>query len=154
MNNSTKWLHRKIRTGWVLLVIGLLIAVVGMLLTILVGNLPFNERIVTGLGIVLIGLGIGRLVPYNLAKKDQQSARRIIAEAQDERTQLLQAKAGNRAYKFSAILGILGLMWVSFVLNGSLPQLSDEMLWYFLAALVILPFSVYIGSMIYDEQHH
>lgn len=154
MDNSTKWLRRKRRTGWILLAAGLLIAVFGLLLPGFVGNLPFRPQVVTGFGVFVIGLGIAQLVPYAATKKDQQAARRLSVEQRDERTRLLRAKAGYRAYWVSAILTIGGLMWVSIASYGGLPQLSPDVLWYYLAAVVVIPFVVYIGSLIYDEQHY
>lgn len=149
MDNSTKWLNRKMRTGWILLFSGLAIAVFGILLPGFVGTLPFRPQVITGFGIFLVGLGIAQLVQYAVAKKDRQATRQLTVEQNDERTQLLRAKAGNRAYLASAILTIGGLMWVSIASYGGLPQLSPDVLWYYLAAVVVIPFVVYIGSLIY-----
>ena len=46
----------------------------------------------------------------------------------------------------------LGLMWVSFADNGSLPEMSADILWFFLAACVVIPFGVYIVSILVDER--
>jgi hypothetical protein len=45
------------------------------------------------------------------------------------------------------------LMWVSFTVRGSLPELSPDALWFFLAAVVVVPFGVYAASLIYDQGH-
>jgi ABC-type uncharacterized transport system permease subunit len=146
------WINRRLRLGWMLLVAGLIVAVIGILLPVLAGDLPFNARIITGLGIVLLGIGVARLVHYGAVRRDARAARRLIAEERDERTQILNARAGNRAYWISAALAYGGLMWVSLSDNGSLPPLSADALWYFLAALVVVPFIVYIASLLYDQQ--
>ena len=44
-------------------------------------------------------------------------------------------------------------MWVSFAGNGSLPMLSDDALWFALAAVVVIPFGVYAVSLAYDQQN-
>jgi len=154
MSNHIQWINRKVRLGWVVLIVGLIVAITGILLPRLVGDLPFNEKIITGFGILLIGIGAAPLIQYAAAKKDPQVARRLAAEQRDERTQSMRARAGNRAYWVSAVLAYGGLMWVSFALNGSLPQMSADSLWYFLAALVVIPFIVYISSLLYDEKNN
>jgi hypothetical protein len=154
MDNSTKWLRGKMRTGWILLVGGLLVAVAGILVPRFVGNLPFRPQIFTALGVLLIGAGVAQIVPYAALKNDQPAARRYSAEQRDERSQLLRVQASYRASRVAAILTIGGLMWVSIASFGGLPQLSPDALWYFLAAVVVIPFVVYIGSLIYDEQHY
>ncbi len=153
MSDAGKWVNRRWRVGWILLALGLIVAVIGALLPSLVGDLLFNARIITGLGILLLGLGVARLLHYGAARRDARAARRLTAEERDERTQILRARAGNRAYRISTALAYGGLMWVSFAASGSLPPLSADALWYFLAALVVLPFVVYIVSLVYDEQH-
>jgi hypothetical protein len=129
------------------------VAIAGILLPRLAGDLPFNERIITGLGILLSGIGIANLVRYGAVRRDPQAARRLAGEERDERTQLLRARAGNRAYWVSAPLAYALLMWVSFAESGSLPYPSPDLLWYMLAALVVVPFGVYALSLMYDQQH-
>lgn len=153
MNEHTKWTNNQLRLGWLLLAAGLVVSAAGILLPLIAGDLPFNERIITGVGIVGTGLGAARLVQYGAAKRDAQTARRMAAEQWDERSQLLRARAGNRAYWISALLTYAGLMWVSFAQNGSLPMFSADALWFFLAAAVVLPLGVYIASLVYDQQH-
>jgi hypothetical protein len=110
-----------------------------------------NFCILTGLGILLGGVGIGFVVRYRPALKDTQSARRLNAEERDERTMLIRARAGNRAYWVSAALIYIGLMWVSFSW-ADLPLLGGDALWYYLAACVVIPFGVYIASILLDER--
>jgi hypothetical protein len=98
-------------------------------------------------------MGVGYLVRYGTALKDEQSARRLSVEEQDERTVLIRARAGNKAYWVSAALIYLGLMWASFASNGWLPQLAGNALWFFLAAGVLIPFGVYIISILNDQRN-
>ena len=116
-------------------------------------DLPYNFRIITGLGILLAGIGVGYLVRYGAALKDEQSARRLTVEERDERTVLIRARAGNRAYWVSTALVYIGLMWASFAANGSLPALTGDALWFFLAACVLIPFGVYIPSILIDQRN-
>jgi len=153
MSNQMNWINRQIRLGWVFLAGGLVVAVAGILLPRLVGDLSIDERIITGVGILLLGIGTAYLTHYGAARRDSQAARRMIAEEHDERMQILRAQAGNRSYWVSAVMAYAGLMWVSFVENGSLPPLSADALWYFLAAVVVLPFGIYAASLMYDQVH-
>jgi hypothetical protein len=69
------------------------------------------------LGILLVGIEIGILVRYRAALKDEQFARRLTVKEQDERTVLIRARAGNRAYWVSAALIYIGLMWACLAVN-------------------------------------
>lgn len=153
MDNRTKWIRTRIRMGWMFLAAGVLIAIVGIFAELQFANLPYNFRIVTGLGILLFGIGIGYLVRYRAALKDEQSARRLTAEERDERTVLIRARAGNKAYWVSSAFIYIGLMWASFAANGSLPDLSGNVLWFFLAAGVLVPFGVYVTSILIDQRN-
>jgi len=153
MNNEARWIERKIRLGWVALTVGALLAVAGILLRWLVSDLPFNERIVTGVGILFLALGIARLAKYRAARGDREVIRRLTAEERDERTIMIRGRAGYRAYWASAALAYALLMWLSFADNGSLPQLSGNALWYAMAGVVLGPMVVYIGSITADSAH-
>ena len=153
MNNRTKWIQSRIRTGWVLLVLGGLVGLAGIYTELQYGYEPFNYRILTGAGILLAGAGAGYLARYWPALKDERSARRLCAEERDERTMMLRSRAGNRAYYVSAVMTFAGLMWASFASNGSLPPLTGDAVWNFLAASVLIPFGVYIASYLMDERN-
>ena len=153
MNKHLEWINRQLWLGRILLIAGVIAGIAGILLSSLISGLQFNPKIITGLGILLVGMGIAYLVRYGAARRDIQTAKRLVSEERDERMLLHRARAGNRAYWASAALAYTGLMWVSFTENGSLPPLSIDALWYFLAAVVVLPFFIYAGSLMYDEKH-
>ncbi len=153
MNNNMKWINRQVRLGWAFFAGGALLAVIGIILQRGIPNLPFNARIITGLGILLVGIAVSYFVRYGTASRSPQAAARLASEERDERMQAIRARAGNRAYWLSAVLAYAGLIWVSFAQSGSLPMLSPDALWYFLAGLVIVPFGVYAISMAYEQQN-
>jgi hypothetical protein len=153
MDNRMKWVSAKIRTGWIFLATGVFVAILGRFIEHQYSYLPYNLRIITGLGILLAGIGVGFLVRYWAALKDEQSAKRLTVEERDERTVLIRARAGNRAYWVSTVLVYTGLMWASFAANGGLSDLSGDVLWYFLVAAVLIPFGVYIVSILVDQQN-
>ena len=45
------------------------------------------------------------------------------------------------------------LMWVSYADIGHLPALTADALWYYLAAVVVLSFGIYVVSQYYDNKH-
>jgi hypothetical protein len=152
MDNRKKYFSSKIQLGWMFLAAGVIVAVAGIVIGIQFAYLPYNFRIITGLGILLIGVGVSSLVRYRAALKNDQSARRLMVEEKDERTVLIRSRAGSRAYWVSTALVYAGLMWASFAANGGLPPLAGDTLWYFLAVSVLVPFGVYASSILIDQR--
>lgn len=152
MDERKKWITTKITTGWLFLVAGILVTGMGILIERQFSYLSYNFRVITGLGILLTGIGIGYLVKYRAALKNEDAARRIIVDERDERLVAIRTRAGNRAYWVSTALVYAGLMWISLASNGSLPALDEDALWYFLAAAAVIPFGVYIISIFKDER--
>lgn len=153
MHNRKQWILTRFRIGWMFLAVGILVTIVGIFAEVQYLSPSNNVRIITGLGILFIGIGVGYLVRYGPALRDEQSARRLAAEERDERTVMIRNQAGNRAYWLSTALVYCGLMWTSFAASGGLPELSGDKLWYFLAACVVLPFGAYIASNLVDQRH-
>ncbi len=108
MNDNLKWINQKIILGWIMVAAGLVVGVIGILLPKLAGSLPFNTRIITGLGILISGWGIANLVRYGVAGRDKQAAMRLVSEERDERLQIIRARAGSRAYWVSAAMAYTG----------------------------------------------
>lgn len=152
MDNRKHWIFSRIRLGIFSLIVGLLVIFVGIWLELAFSYLPYDARIITGLGILLAGVGIGLLVRYGAALKDSQAALRLSVEERDERTVQIRHRAGHRAYWVSTALVYTGLMWASFAANNTLIDLAGDALWYFLAAGVLIPFAVYIASILLDER--
>ena len=151
MSNYSQWVQQKLRLGWAFLAAGVIVAAAGAWIGSEFAYLPYNFRIITGLGILLAGVGFSFLVRYWHARKNGAEARRVSAAERDERMLLIRARAGNRAFWVSLGLTYTGLMWASFAANGSLPELSGDTLWFFLAGAVLVPFIVYIASIVYDQ---
>ena len=154
MDKYTKWISARVRLGWVLLAAGILVIVIGVVAEWQFADQPYNLKIITGAGILLGGIGIGYLVRYGtVLRNDGASTRRMAAEERDERSLMIRNQAGNRAYWVSAALVYLGLMWASFAANGDLPELSNDLLWYYLAAGFVIPFGVYAVSIVIDQRN-
>ena len=156
MNNMQKpgnWVSSKVRFGWILLAVGLVILIAGILIELRLGSETFNYRIITGVGIAITAAAIASLIRYKALVKNEQEARRMRAAALDERVVLIRRQAGNRAFFVSMAMTYAGLMWASFASNGGLPELGGDTLWYFLAACVVIPFMVYVISIVVENQN-
>ncbi len=154
MISAKKTIQKRIRTAWLFLSAGVLIFLIGAILELSSKNAPFNFRIITGLGTLFLAAGIAMLVKYRQASKDEATAKRLIIEAGDERAQMIRAQAGHRAFWAAMIITYVMLMWVSFSSNGSLPILSQDLLWYVLSFAVLLPFGIYVAGIITGEKNH
>jgi hypothetical protein len=115
-------------------------------------DFPWNLRILGGIGIAFGATGAGTLLRYRPALSNDEFARRLVVAELDERGVLIRRRAGERAYWASAILVFVGLMWASFASNGDLPALERDGLWNYFTIALIVPFAVYIGSVIVDER--
>ena len=151
MNKNMEWINRQIRLGRILIAAGLIAIIIGIVLPGIVSGLQFNPRIITGIGIVVLGIGISYQVRFGPVVRDAQAARRLVSEERDERMQLIRGRAGYRAFWTAEALIYAGLMWVSFAESGSLPPVSTDTLWYFLAVAVIVPFIVFAVGMKLDQ---
>lgn len=148
MSSSKAWADRQRRIGWTLAAAAVVVGATGLTLQAVATGLPFDPRLVTGLGILLLGLAIAALMRGGVATRASDATRRLGIEEQDERNVAIRRFAGNRAFVVSAALTYALLMWVSFSANGQLPAISPDGLWYALAAAVVLPMVVYVGSII------
>jgi hypothetical protein len=153
MSNELKWIQRQSRFGLAFLVAGLVVMALGISLERRMEPLPFDARSVTAAGILLLGIATAFLWRYFFGRRNPQAAARLANKANDERYRTIHARAGNRAYWISLILGYLGLAYVSRMESRAVPVLSVDALWYYLAALVVFPFAIYIVSLVYDEKH-
>jgi len=151
MNNHTNWINNKICIGKIFVIFGVLFSIAGIIAERTIAETIFNLKIITGVGITLLGIGITYLVTYRLESNDPIKIKRLAAEMQDERTVNIKARAGNRAYWVSTVLIYSLLMWLSFSANGSLPRLSDDVLWFVLAGCVLIPFIVYISRIVFEQ---
>ncbi len=151
MSNQTNLMRTKVTWGLFYLAAGLIVAVAGVLLPLLLGDLGFNERIITAVGILLVGIGVANLVQYATMRRDPKAARQMAIEKGDERLALIRGRAGHRAFWVSTALAYALLMWLSFASSGSLPVLSPDALWFCLAAVVVVPFIVYASGIVYEQ---
>jgi hypothetical protein len=152
MSDQKKWLKSRIRFGWFFVGLGILFILVGVYFEINYSYIPYNVSVITGLGILWAGIGIGLIVKYMAVIKGDQTAKRMMVEEQDERNLFIRYRAGYRGFWVSIILVYVIIMWLSMAANGSLPPIGKELLWYLQVACVVIPFSVYIISWIIDQK--
>jgi hypothetical protein len=149
---NEQYLHNRIRLGWAFLAAGALFFAAGLGLQFVI-KVPFNARIISGLGIFLFGLGLAQLVRYRAVRRDSKTAARVVNEERDERSYLIRARAGLRGFWVSLAMTYAALMWLSFASNGSLPTPSLDELWFYLAGAVIVPFAVFGVSIVFDQKN-
>lgn len=152
MANNEQYIQNRVRAGWGLLVLGVILFTVGLALQH-VFDVAFNARIVSGLGIFFGGLGLAQMARYRLVQNDRTAATRLVNAERDERSQMIRAQAGSRAFWVSMGLTYAALMWLSFAASGSLPAPTPDALWFFLAAAVVIPFVVYVAGIMLGEKN-
>ena len=150
MTDAKKWIAVRVRFGWGLLAAGGLVGFFSRWATS--AGSSYNLQMLIGLSFILMAAGVGLLVRFGAGLKDEASARRLMTNTHDERTVMIRMRAGNRAFWMSTVLVYSGLMWTSYATRGGLPVLSQDALWYFLAVAVVVPFAIYIGSILMDER--
>lgn len=151
MNKHEIWIMKKLNTARLFLIAGLLVILGGFALEVSKRVLGFDPRLATGMGILLLGVGVSNWLRYFSSKKDPQSAKRAFSAESDERMTAIKAQAGNRGFWTSIALAYALLMWESISSNGSLPALSEDARWYWLAAAVVLPMGIYIANIMISD---
>jgi hypothetical protein len=151
MTEQQVYLQNRVRIGWGLLILGIVLFAAGLVLQFLF-TVAFNPRLVSGFGIFVTGMGVALILRYRGVQNNRQAAARLVNEERDERSRLIRARAGSRAFWVSLVMTYAALMWLSFASNGSLPAPSPDGLWFYLAAAVVVPFIVYIGGIVYEER--
>jgi hypothetical protein len=151
MDEQRTWIRGRVMTGRVLVAVGVAIFAASLVLRALDAFQGWNVGIAGGLGILAIGVGVGLIVQYRSALNDDAAAHRIIVAERDERVVGIRTRAGNRAWVVSAVITWLGLMWASFAASGNLPDLTGDVLWWFLVVGLAVPFVVYAGSITVEQ---
>lgn len=152
MTDQHEYIHNRVRIGWILLIAGVILFAAGLALQFLI-VVPFNARIISGLGIFVSGLGVAQILRYQAVRGYRQAAARLVNEERDERLRMIRGQAGSRAFWVSLVMTYAALMWLSFASSGSLPAPTLDGLWFYLAGAVVLPLIVYIASIVYDQNH-
>lgn len=151
MHSQAKWARNVLVWGVVTGGLGLALVVAGLVLRSVAGVPAFVGKLVPVIGILLIALGLASLAQYAVVRRDPKAGRQIMINECDERLQWIRARAGQRAFRLSSSLAFALLMWSSFAGDVGLPVLSSDALWFSLAAVVVLPSLVYIGSIVYEQ---
>lgn len=153
MHKQTSLGKNKLFWGVGLITTGLILVAAGLLLPllVLVDTLSFNPKLIPAAGVVLLGIGIANLVQYASIRLDPQTARQMLIDTRDERSRLIRARAGNRAFWVSIVMTYIVLLWVSLSNSGNIPTLSNDGLTFLLVATVIAPMLVYTVGIFYEQ---
>ena len=153
MNKQTNWTKNILTWGLVLMGLGLVVAIAGFFLPSLGSSIVLPDGLVIGISIMLFVLGIAGLAQYAYVRMNPKAGHRMMIDEQDERTKLVHARAGQRAYWISSSLAFLVLIWVSFAGDVGLPTLSGSALYFSMVAVVVVPFIVYIAGIVYEQSN-
>lgn len=148
MKTLEKYKNQQHLLARIFLASGIIIAAAGVVLERTRTALPIDPRLITAAGILLLGLSLGSWLRYFSAAKDPQAAHRTVLAESDERMTAIKNQAGQRGFWSAITITYALLMWESISANGSLPALSPDARWFWLAAAVVLPMIVYIASII------
>lgn len=151
MNDHQNYIKNRMRIGWAFLFLGVLLFAGGLFVQNFF-SAAFNARIVSGLGIFFAGLGFSQLLRYRIGEANRQAVDRLVNEERDERNRQIRAQAGNRAFWVALVMIYFALMWLSFASNGDLPSATEDGMWYYMAAAFVIPFGVYIGSILVEQR--
>lgn len=154
MSSQNNWLNKKLKYARLFAIIGAVNILVGVVMELFKWSIGFDQRLITSMGILFLGLGLSSWLRYASRKKDPQTALRMERTARDERALFIRTRAGHRGFWVAIALSYGLLMWESLASNGSLPVLSEDARWFWLAAAVVIPFLAYIISIVYDERHY
>jgi hypothetical protein len=137
------WLRTRALLGGLLLTCGIVLLAVSLASR---GGNPDDTglRVIGGFGIAGIGVGIGLVARYGMALRSQQTALRVMAEERDERSINHKQRAGQRAYWTSA-----GMIWLGLM---CLPEAQTDGIWNLMVAALVIPFAVYVGSIVIDAR--
>lgn len=133
---------------------GIACAACGLVLTLLGLILPnILGRFSLATGLVLLGLGIVSLLQFLYLRRNPKAGGQMMIQERDERMQMIRARAGNRAYGISSALAFFALIWVAFAGDVGLPVFSSKAAWFSLVAVVVIPYMVYAGSIVYEQSN-
>lgn len=154
MRKQADWSKGVLRWGEICAVLGAGMTVIGLILRAATGNPGNLGKFITAGGLFIQFLGIASLAQYIYARRNPSAGRQMMINERDERMQSIRARAGYRAFWMSSGLTYALLMWVAFAGSVSLPKLTDDVLWFVLVGVVVVPFIVYIGQIVYLQSNH
>jgi hypothetical protein len=148
MKSMEKYKKRNRLFARLFLTAGIITAAAGIFLERTRFLVGIDPRLVTGLGILLLGLSLSAWMRYFSAGSDPKAALRQLNAESDERMTAIKNQAGQRGFWTALAIIYALLMWESLTSNGALTVLSPDARWYWLAAAVVVPLVVYITSVI------
>lgn len=150
MDSKLNEFEKKLRLAWVLVIAGVLLFVTGEILRASLPAMLFNFKLFSAVGILAFGFGVGNVVRGLTVRNDPQAARRLQIAESDERTRAIQQRAGNAAFLVSFVLNSLVLLVYSGITVVGRPDF--DLLWWVLAALVLVPSIYYVVILVRLEQ--
>lgn len=148
MNKTQQYFLNRKRNGLWVAASGLLLLAISLVIQFSIDQPPFRPQLIGGIGIYVLVWGISMWVQANKYLRTPQEGQRYLNENMDERATLIRAKAAEKGFWLMTIMVTVLLFWNSFASNGLLPAMSDNGVWYGLAATLIIPFIVFISTYV------
>jgi hypothetical protein len=129
---------------------GLLVVIAAFILHNQNESLAPFIKLFEGIGVFIVLTSIVALVKVRMQSRNPEMARQARIETQDERLQLIRSRSGNNAFFVSQALIYLALLF-----SGQfVTPISQDLVWYTLAVIVIVSWVVYVGSLIVYEKRY
>lgn len=138
-------LKQKTILYWLLLIVSLNMILAGILIRIFAPQLQLNPYMIISFGLIFTGIAGANLIKLNLLRHDSAHVQEWAVYEKDERVQMIRWRAGNTA--FIALMEVLFLSLIILSITSS-PQAGVDLLWYFLAFLVVFPMAVYYWQVL------
>lgn len=129
---------------------GILVLVGGFILRNMATSLAPFLKLIEGIGFFIVLVSIMALIKVRVQNRDPQVARQARIESQDERLQLIRSRSGNNAFFVSQVLIYLALL----ISGQFVTPISQDLVWFTLAAIVIVSWAVYVGSLVVYEKRY
>lgn len=105
-------------------------------------------HLIQGIGLFLVVMGAWSLFQYWRYQKDPGAQKRARIEGTDERRLWIQYRSGNNAFKAGVSMTYLALLFA----GATEKDLSSDLVWWVLAANVVVTLMVYAVSLIQYEK--
>lgn len=141
----------KLPLGWICVGLGVSLFLIGIALRTFLSGTIADTRILEGIGILLIGVGIIPLSRSISARRDPLGARRSQLAESDERAVSFRNKAGFNAFLFSMVVNNAVLITYSALTRG---QPGFDPIWFTLIFLAVAPIIVFAGVMVWQNREN
>lgn len=147
MENNMKKQNAEVVRGCVMSGGGVVLFVISLFTFNNPAFIPYLH-LLQGIGLFLIVVGVWNLVQHWRYQKDPNAQKRARIEGTDERRLWIQYRSGSNAFKVGVTMTYLALLFV----GATEKDLSSDLAWWVLAAIVVVTLVVYVASLVQYEK--